>query len=156
MTRVLFVCLGNICRSPMAEAIFLHHAHQRGKSHLFEVDSAGILDYHSGSRPDPRTLQVCKQKEVKINHLARQVVPNDFQHYHYILAMDSSNYQQLELMQNQKSFAQLKRMREFESGEGNLMEVPDPYYGQIQDFEEVFRILNDCIGNFLDEIITDS
>eukprot|EP00124_Ichthyophonus_hoferi_P003980 Ihof_evm2s390 gene=Ihof_evmTU2s390 len=123
---VLFVCLGNICRSPMAEAVFNHVVRQRGVSSHWKVDSAGTIGYHAGSSPDSRSVAVCKQHKVPVKHSARMVKANDFSDFDYILCMDNSNYQDLKSIQPQNSKAVVKKLGDFDPQGASIIE--DPYY----------------------------
>jgi len=135
-TSVLFVCLGNICRSPMAEAVFRHLVTLNGLQDRFgTIASAGTAGYHVGDHPDPRTVSVCKKHGVTANSTAQQVAPNDFTTFHYILAMDPSNLRNLRLLQPSNSTAQVKLFGEF--GDGAIVE--DPYYGSNDGFERNFK-----------------
>ena len=144
--RILFVCLGNICRSPMAEAIFQHLLERRALTDRMGCDSAGTANYHPGKRPDFRTLHVLEQRGIFTEHRARQVNPDDFTQFHYILAMDQDNLHQLEQMHQRHPAptATLLSMIELVPTHVNSsrhLGIPDPYYGEIQDFQEVFDLL---------------
>jgi protein-tyrosine phosphatase len=139
-TRVLFVCLGNICRSPTAEAVFAHVVEREGLAHLFEIDSAGTGDWHAGELAHPRTRETAEKKGVRITHRARQVRPADFDRFDLVVAMDASNAKNLHaLAVHDAHRAKIRLFRDFEEGAGPQdREVPDPYYtGQ---FDEVFEI----------------
>jgi protein-tyrosine phosphatase len=153
MIKVLFVCLGNICRSPLAEAIFNHKIQALGLSRKFKSDSAGTSDYHIGELPDERSIQCAGRKGLKINHRGRQVNRTDFRDYDYIIAMDDSNLQNLETLKAQYKFPdkQLFLMRDFVPGWEGLS-VPDPYYGGQEGFDEIFQILDESIDSFLTKI----
>lgn len=135
--RILFVCLGNICRSPMAEGVFKQVVKDRNLIQYFELDSAGTGAYHIGSNPDQRAQQVCYTKGITLSHKARQVEPGDFETYDYVIAMDTSNYNHLKKMSNSP---RLMMMRDFDP-EPEGRDVPDPYYGGEEGFEEVYDIL---------------
>jgi protein-tyrosine phosphatase len=147
--KVLFVCLGNICRSPLAEAIFKDKIKKRGLDHLFMVDSCGTANYHVGDSPDARTIANAKKNGVAIDHCGRQFTAKDLEDFDFILAMDKSNYQNiLRLLKDQSHSAKVMMMREFDSVDKGS-EVPDPYYGGEKHFQEVFEILDRCTENFL-------
>ena len=149
MIKVLFICLGNICRSPLAEAIFKHKAKEANLLHLFEVDSCGTGDYHIGSQPDPRTIKVAHKNGVEIFHACRQLIPDDLAYFDYLLAMDSSNYRNIMRMAEQGTVEnKVKLMRDFDPGHQGT-EVPDPYHGGDRDFQEVFDILNRSLDGFI-------
>lgn len=146
--KVLFVCLGNICRSPLAEAIFNHHAQQQGLD--FTSDSCGTANYHVGDAPDPRTIRVAHQHGVAIQHVGRQLALRDFDEFDLILAMDSDNYRNILTLAKSNTHPKVKLMREFDPmGKGN---VPDPYYGGLQEFQEVYDILNRSMKNLLRQL----
>ena len=136
---VLFVCLGNICRSPLAEGVFRHLAEQEGVD--VEIDSAGTGDWHLGHPPDQRSQAVAEQKGVSIAHLrARLVTPDDFRRFTHIVAMDASNLANLEAMRPADGKAELSRLMEYAAEEG-VVDVPDPYYGGPEGFDETYRLV---------------
>lgn len=153
MIKVLFVCLGNICRSPLAEAIFNHKIQALGLSRNFKSDSAGTSDYHIGELPDERTIQCANRNGLKINHRGRQVHRTDFRDFDYIIAMDDSNLQNLLRLKNEYNFPnkEIHLMRDFVPGWEGLP-VPDPYYGGEEGFEEIFQILDESIESFLTKV----
>ncbi|WP_299117211.1 low molecular weight protein-tyrosine-phosphatase [uncultured Winogradskyella sp.] len=138
MTRILMVCLGNICRSPLAHGIL--------KSKLpidrFYIDSAGTAAYHIGNLPDSRSIKVAKTHGIDISdQSARQFKVSDFDTFNYIYAMDASNYNNIiSLARNNKDIGNVKLFLEENASISNK-NVPDPYYGDMSDFEHVFNIL---------------
>jgi len=151
MTKILFVCLGNICRSPLAEAIFKHQIALLGKQNLFIVDSCGTSNYHIGSPPDSRTIANAKKNGVKINHEARQFCKEDFNNFDLIFAMDNSNLRNIKsLADKPEHLKKVSLLRIYNDGESNT-EVPDPYYGNESHFQEVFDILDFSIKNLLEK-----
>ena len=140
--KILFVCLGNICRSPLAEAIFKHKLQQKGIQDQFEVDSCGTANYHIGDAPDSRSVANARKNGVTINHIGRQLQEEDLDYYDLILAMDKSNLSNIfKLQSKEEQIEKIKLMREFDPLE-NGEEVPDPYYGGDKGFQNVFDILN--------------
>ena len=136
--RVLFVCLGNICRSPLAEAVFKHVVEQAGLSDRFDIDSAGTSNYHIGESPDPRTSSTAARRGVKIEHAARQLGVQDLDSFDYVIAMDASNLGRIQrLARSQQVGAEIHLLRRFDSEAGDDLEVPDPYFGGADGFENV-------------------
>lgn len=149
MTRVLFVCLGNICRSPSAEAVFRDRLRMNGLEDEVAVDSAGTAGWHTGKRADPRAIAAARQRGVEVTGIARQVTDSDFDEFDLVIAMDSSNHADLAAMPGADP-ARLRMMREF-AGEPGL-DVPDPYHGGEDGFEEVLDILERSCDGLIAEI----
>lgn len=149
---VLFVCLGNICRSPTAHGVFEQLLAEQGLDHLINVDSAGTGDWHIGHPPDSRMQAAARQRGYALEHLrARQVSAEDFQLFDYVLAMDASNHRDLAAMQPLDSRAELKLLLDYAS-DSDLTEVPDPYYGGEAGFFEVIDLVEDAARGLLDHI----
>ncbi len=140
-TRVLFVCLGNICRSPTAEAVFRELVRRSTPALDVEIDSAGTHAYHTGAPPDRRTAQTALRRGIDMGGLrARVVEVADFHHYDLLLAMDEDNLRHLQAMAPAGSKAKLSLFLEFAQGESRR-EVPDPYYGGETGFEDVLDLV---------------
>jgi protein-tyrosine phosphatase len=147
--KVLFVCLGNICRSPLAEAVFNHKISKKGLQHLAMADSCGTANYHVGDPPDPRTIANARKNGVEIDHLGQQLALHHFTEYDFILAMDKSNHQNiLKLCNPERHASKVLLMRSFDVVREHD-EVPDPYYGDERNFQEVFEILDRSIDGFI-------
>jgi len=137
---VLFVCLGNICRSPTAEGVLRHLVAQTAPHLKIEIDSAGTADYHIGAPPDSRSQRAALRRGIDLSGLrARQVTADDFARFDLILAMDRDNLRELQAMQPPASHASLKLFLEY-APELKLRDVPDPYYRDAAAFEEVLDL----------------
>ena len=137
--NILMVCLGNICRSPLAEGILRKHLESLHLPH--SIDSAGTINFHSGSTPDVRAIQVAADNGIDISRLAaRQVSKIDFEKFDYIFAMDRNNYKDLMSLSTREQQKRIHLYLEF-AGFGQK-DVPDPYYGNRKHFEEVFELLD--------------
>lgn len=147
--RVLMVCLGNICRSPLAEGILKTKIKQQGKS--WKVDSAGTGAYHSGELPDSRSIKVGLKYGIDIrDQRARQFKVNDFDQFDHILVMDSSNYQNvMRLARTEEDRAKVKMIMNYVSPRMNAP-VPDPYYGN-DGFEQVYQMLDEACDAFIQQ-----
>lgn len=153
MIKVLFVCLGNICRSPLAEGIFKRHVRNAGLEKEIYVASAGTSGWHIGESPDPRSVDVAIQNGITLDSFGSKAVSQHFQEYDYIIAMDRNNYSDLQSLPGSRSegAAELHLMRDFDDvGKGE--DVPDPYYGGDDGFTYVFELLDRSCGNLLEHI----
>jgi protein-tyrosine phosphatase len=140
--RLLFVCLGNIVRSPLAEALFLTETRKLNLDGLFSADSAGVSGWHVGEAPDPRMLQVSAAHGLLYSHRSRQVSARDLDDFDLVIAMDRENYGNLRLLaRGETQLAKIHMLREWDPMGGPLLSVPDPYYGGIDGFEEVFATI---------------
>lgn len=153
MKKVLFVCLGNICRSPLAEGVFVKKLKDNDLLDFFEVDSAGTASYHIGNPADKRSIQVAAQYGIKLTHRARAFVAEDFDRFDLIVAMDKQNYTDINHKRPEGNATKVVLMREFDSNTPGA-EVPDPYYGDLKDFDEVFHILDDCCEQLIRQMNT--
>ena len=150
--RVLFVCLGNICRSPLAEAVFRHRVEERGWTDRFEIDSAGTSGWHRGAPPDARSAEVARRRGIEVAGASRRVVAADLRRFHYVIAMDEENLDALrELQASAGGTAQVRRLREFEPRAASL-DVPDPYYGGPHGFDRVLDQVEAACRGLLDEV----
>jgi protein-tyrosine-phosphatase len=142
--KVLFVCLGNICRSPSAEAVFRQRASQ--VSWKIEFDSAGTIATHIGERSDPRSILHAEKRGYKMTHIARQIREKDFSDFDLVLVMDQSNYNDVVRVSPPEFTNKIKMLADF--CEGAYKTVPDPYYGSGSDFELVLNIIEKAWEGF--------
>ena len=140
MTRVLFVCLGNICRSPTAEGVLRHMAASTAPVVQIEIDSAATGDYHSGSPPDTRSQRAARKRGIDIGSLrARQIRTEDFYRFDLILAMDDANLRELRALRPSDSRATLRLFMDYAKDQ-HRSDVPDPFMGEERDFETVLDL----------------
>lgn len=152
-TRVLFVCLGNICRSPAAEGVFLHLLEREGLAEAFQVDSAGTGSWHVGQAADPRMRSAAARRGIHLPSRARQLQPEDLHSFAHILTMDADNLRAVRtLARRHGASAEIapltrhcRRLRR--------EEVPDPYYGGPDGFEEVLDLLDDACQGLLHDLL---
>ena len=148
--RVLFVCLGNICRSPAAHAVFDHLAHLAGRAEEFITDSCGTGDWHTGDLADPRMRAVAKSHGVEMTHRARTFAASDFENFDVIFVMDRSNRAEvLRRARTEADRAKVQLFRPWDPERGGDEEVPDPYYGGEADFQEVWNMVHRAAAAYL-------
>jgi len=154
--KVLFVCLGNICRSPAAEGVFLHLLNERGISDKFTVDSAGTSSFHVGERADPRMREHALKRGIELPSRARQFIRSDFDQFDWIVVMDNSNYENCLKVLKGEAEEELRpkliKMASFTPKTG-LAEVPDPYYGGAAGFEQVLDIVTEGSENLIEFLL---
>lgn len=153
MTSVLFVCMGNICRSPTAEGVFRRLHRELAPGLELHIDSAGTHAYHIGEPPDARSQAAALARGVDISsHRGRQVQVEDFHHFDYVLAMDAANLRRLQALRPPHVRAELKLLLEY-APDVKHQEVPDPYYGGTGGFEEVLDLVEQGGRGLLAEIL---
>lgn len=153
--RVLMVCLGNICRSPTAEAMLRHKVHAAGLDDRIEVDSAGTADYHVGSPPDRRAVAHGQKRGLDMRHLrGRQVERADFERFDHVLAMDEDNLADLKRLRPAGSRAKVALLMSFAPHAGER-EVPDPYHGGADGFERVLDLVDSACEVLLANLRSD-
>lgn len=152
-TRVCFVCLGNIVRSPLGESMLRHLADEAGAGHKYEVDSAGTSSWHVGEQPDSRMRRVARDHGLVYSGRSRQFVPEDLDSFDIIIAMDTTNKKNiLNLSSTSSHHQKVFLMRDFDPYAGSNKSVPDPYYGGIDGFEEVYGIVERACRGLLDSL----
>jgi len=151
MIRVCFVCLGNICRSPTAEAVFRDLVNRAGLAGSFEIDSAGTGDWHVGDPPDRRSIAAAKRRGIRLEGRARQFTRVDFGRFDYVLAMDSSNHADLCRMASGDMKDKVRLLRSYDPAAPEGASVPDPYY-TADGFDEVVDICLSACGALLSHI----
>jgi protein-tyrosine phosphatase len=151
--RILFVCMGNICRSPSAEGVFRRALARRAPELAVEIDSAGTHDYHVGEAPDTRALAAARRRGIDISGLrARRVETSDFERFDLILAMDEENVRELQRLAHRDHHERIRLMMDY-APQAVRRFVPDPYYGGGQGFEEVLDLLEEAADGLIDELM---
>lgn len=152
MMRILFVCMGNICRSPSAEGVLRRMAMEQAPELELEIDSAGTHDYHLDHAPDRRAVEAARRRGIDLSSLrARLVQAQDFERFDLILAMDHDNYARLHDQAPARYRPRIRLFMEF-APEAEMREVPDPYYGDDKRFEEVLDLLETAAAGLLREL----
>lgn len=156
---VLFVCLGNICRSPLAEGVFKALVREAGLEHRVEVDSAGTSGYHDGETADRRTITVARRRGVVVDSISRRITEADFERFDWIVAMDADNLRNVKRLAERRRAAasaaraaQITLLRHFDPEANGDLEVPDPWYGGESGFEEVHDIIERSCRAFLEHL----
>ena len=150
--KVLFVCLGNICRSPAAQAIFEHYVREAGLQDRIQVDSAGIYGGHQGNPPDRRMRTAALYRGFAVTHTARQVKAMDFMDFDLIIAMDDQNYEDLmHLAPSVEATHKVRRMADFLTTH-KISYIPDPYYMGVEGFSHVLDLLEESCKNLLTQL----
>lgn len=154
MTKVLFVCLGNICRSPAAEAVMQMIVEKAQAKDRYRLDSAGTSAYHAGEPADKRMIARAAHRKIHIPSIARQFVYKDFERFDLIVAMDESNYDNiLDLDEEQQFHSKVVMMTDYSSGKfSHYNSVPDPYYGGSEGFDLVLDLLVNCCQNLFNHL----
>jgi protein-tyrosine phosphatase len=151
--KILFVCMGNICRSPTAEGVFRHRLAAGGLEHAFESDSAGTHSYHLGAPPDRRAQAAAARRGIDLSSLrARRVAEQDFEQFGLVVAMDRDNLADLEALCPPEYRDRLVLMMDF-ARDRPESEVPDPYYGGANGFEHVLDLLEEAVGGLLEDLL---
>lgn len=152
-TKILFVCLGNICRSPAAEAVFRQIVTEHGAEERFEIDSAGTAAYHVGEQPDRRMIIHARRRGIELRHVCRRISAEDYEYFDLIIGMDASNMRDLRSMSPSVEAARkIHAMSEFFSSTDRYDYVPDPYYEGSEGFELVLDLLDDACRNLYESL----
>ena len=153
MINILFVCMGNICRSPSAEAVMNSIIEQNNLADKIRCDSAGTISYHTGETADDRMIKHASRRGYNLTSIARKLQHIDLEHFDYIITMDEENYNNVLSMENEDKFdAKISKMTDY-SKNFDAGEVPDPYYGGPQGFEYVLDLLEDSCSGLLEHIL---
>ena len=152
MIRILFVCMGNICRSPAAEGLFRAKVDSAGLNHSIIIDSAGTHGYHEGEPPDARSIQAASKRGIDISgQRSRPVIPSDFLDYDLIIAMDNENVATLNAHCPKNERKKIRRLLDYAT-KTTVREVPDPYYGGVDGFDKMMDLLDDGLDGLLTDI----
>lgn len=150
---VLFVCTGNICRSPTAEGVFRQMVEKAGLGKLIHIDSAGTIAFHIGESPDPRSKKAARNRGINLGHLrARQLHKHDFDTFDVLIALDRSHLQSLEEQVPENCDAVLRLLMDYDP-KSTIKDVPDPYYGNLSDFDNVLNLIERASAGLLQKYI---
>jgi protein-tyrosine phosphatase len=156
LTRLLFVCMGNICRSPTAEGVMRRLLEEEGLADRVEVESAGTGGWHAGEPPDERATLAARRRGVTLEGAARQVRPADFRDFDLLIAMDRANLRELlALAPDEEAAEKVRLLREFDPASSGDLDVPDPYYGGDAGFEHVLDLVEAACRGLLDALRAD-
>ncbi|MFW5874197.1 MAG: low molecular weight protein-tyrosine-phosphatase [Verrucomicrobiota bacterium] len=155
MKKVLFLCMGNICRSPAAHCVFQQLVDRAGLSHAFEIESAGTIGFHVGEPPDGRMQDAMRKRKIPVIGKSRRLSPNDLADYDLILAMDLSNLRDAQALDPDKRYHDKIRLFCQYCTEHDEAEVPDPYYGGLHGFDNVLDLIEDGCRGLLDALRPD-
>ncbi|WP_281615845.1 low molecular weight protein-tyrosine-phosphatase [Flammeovirga sp. SubArs3] len=151
--NIIFVCLGNICRSPLADGLMHHIVQEKGLSDYFNIDSAGTYAGHAGERADSRMRQTANSHGVELLSRARQFTTEDFDIFNHIVVMDDSNYQNvIRLAKSDEEKEKVFKLRSYDNNKSNS-DVDDPYYGGIEGFENCYQVVLESVNNLLENLI---
>ena len=153
VTRILFICMGNICRSPLAEGVFLHHCADRGISEEYEIDSAGIGGWHAGDQADPRSRAVALRHGITLVTPSRQVTSRDFETFDLLVAMDEENVR--DLIDLGCPEIKIRSLMQYHP-DSTHDHVPDPYYGGDEGFDLVYQLVDEASRRFIDDLQSSS
>lgn len=156
MKRILFICMGNICRSPTAEGVFRKIVKDRGVDELIEVDSAGTGNWHTGNAPDHRAQEAALRRGIDLSDLkARQITIHDTEYYDLIIVMDKQNQAHARSLSQPKHQHKIRYLLEF-SEQYDQLEIPDPYYGGAHGFDVVLDMIEESCPRLLDSMMKSS
>ncbi len=154
---IMFVCQGNICRSPLAQALFEHLLQRRGVAARYKVDSTGVSSYHLGESADRRMRETAARHGITVNHRARAVTQRDLAQHDLILTMDRDNYAILQRKaHSQQQRSRIRMFRDFDPDANGAIDVPDPWYGGMDGFQNVYEIVERTCEALLDQLEGDS
>ena len=155
MSSILFICLGNICRSPLAEGVFRNEAKKRGVTDQITIDSAGTGGWHIGNPPDPRSIETAANHGININHqVCRRLTNSDFSTFDLILGMDNSNISNATSANRANGPAQILLFTQF-AGMGDDLEIADPFYGGVEGFEAAYQMIKQASRGTLGRLFAD-
>jgi protein-tyrosine phosphatase len=153
VTRILFVCMGNICRSPTAEGVMRSLLREEGLEDEIEIDSAGTGGWHAGDPPDARATEAAARRGIVLEGAARQVRPSDFEEYDLLLAADRENlYDLREIAPSEEAREKVRLLRSFDPASRGDLDVPDPYFGGADGFEEVLDLVQAACRGLLEDV----